>query len=154
VWRGGYQISYDAFFTQMIFLGPATSTPNAISTSTIAPNAGRGSPNWFEQLPAAAAAPHLLDSQSAIDKDLRSPYTERWSVGFQRQLPQKVLLDVSYVGSESHKLTTKTDFNPRLLDGLRLDPNVGLREVRTSEGNSIYHALQGGWIDGSRADSN
>ena len=34
VWRGGYQISYDAFFTQMVFLGPATRTPNAISTNT------------------------------------------------------------------------------------------------------------------------
>src|SRR5262249_7043099 len=33
VLRGGYQISYDAPFTQLIFLGPATTTPNAISTS-------------------------------------------------------------------------------------------------------------------------
>ena len=142
VWRGGYQISYDALFTQLIFLGPATTTPNAISTSTIAPNTGRGLPNWFEQLPTTAAAPRLLDSQIAIDKDLRSPYTERWSFGFQRQLPQSVLLDVSYIGSESHKLTTKSDFNPRLLNGQRLYPAFGVRDVRTSEGNSTYHALQ------------
>ena len=32
VWRGGFQISYDAFFTQMISLLLATSTPNGIST--------------------------------------------------------------------------------------------------------------------------
>ena len=143
VWRGGYQISYDASFTQEIFLGPATSTPNAISTNIIAPNTGRGLPNWFEQLPAAADAPRLLDSQIAIDKDLRSPYTERWSFGFQRQLPQKVLLDVSYVASESHKLSTKADFNPRLLNGQRLYPAAGPRDVRTSQGNSAYHSLQG-----------
>ena len=31
VWRGGYQISYDAFFTQMISLVWPASTPNAIS---------------------------------------------------------------------------------------------------------------------------
>jgi hypothetical protein len=107
--RGGYQISYDAFFTQMIFLGPATSTPNAINTRTTALNTGRGLPSWIEQLPAAAATPSLLDSQVGIDKDLRSPYTERWSFGFQRQLPQTVLLDLSYVASESHKLLTKAD---------------------------------------------
>jgi hypothetical protein len=142
VWRGGYQISYDAFFTQMIFLGPATTTPNAISTNTVAQNTGRGMANWFEQLPAVPAAPSLLDSTVAIDQNLRNPYTERWSFGFQRQLPQKVLLDVSYIGSESHKLTTKSDFNPRLLSGQRLYPNLGPRSVRTSEGNSSYQALQ------------
>jgi Carboxypeptidase regulatory-like domain len=142
VWRGGYQISYDAFFTQMIFLGPATTTPNAISTNTIAPNTGRGLPGWFEQLPAVAAAPSLLDSQIVIDPNLRNPYTERWSFGFQRQLSQEAVLDVSYVGSESHKLTTKDDYNPRLLSGQRLYPNLGSRSARASEGNSSYQALQ------------
>jgi hypothetical protein len=142
VWRGGYQISYDALFTQMIFLGPGTTTPNAISASTPAQNTGRGLANWFEQLPAAAGTPSVLDSQIAIDQNLRNPYTERWSFGFQRQLPQGFLLDVSYVGSESHKLTTKADLNPRLLSGRRLYPDIGPRSVRTSEGNSDYHALQ------------
>ena len=142
VWRGGYQISYDAFFTQLISLGPATSTPNAITTNTTALNTGRGSSNWFSKLPAAAGAPSLVDAQNAIDGHLRSPYTERWSFGFQRQLPQKMLLDVSYVGSESHMLTTKADVNPRLLSGSRLYPDFGLRVLRTSQGNSAYHALQ------------
>jgi hypothetical protein len=130
-------------FTQMIFLGPATSTPNAISTSAgPAPGTGRGSPNWFEQVPAAAATPSLTDSQIAIDKNLRSPYTERWSFGFQRQLPRGLLLDVSYIGSESHKLVTKADFNPLQPSRLRLYPAFGTRDVRTSEGNSTYQALQ------------
>ena len=142
VWRGGYQISYDAFFTQMVFLGPATTTPNAISANTIAPNTGRGLPNWLEQLPATAPTPSIGDSSIGIDKDLRNPYTGRWSWGFQRQLPQRTLLDVSYVGSESHKLTTKADFNPRLLSGQRVYPAFGPRDTRTSQGNAAYHALQ------------
>ena len=142
VWRGGYQVSYDAFFTQLIFLGPATTSPNAISTSIVAQNSGRGVANWFESLPAVAAVPSVLDAQTAIAGDLRNPYTERWSFGFQRQLSQKVVLDVSYIGSESHKLTTKSDLNPRLLSGQRLYPNLGPRNVRTSEGNSSYQALQ------------
>jgi Carboxypeptidase regulatory-like domain len=142
VWRGGYQISYDAPFTQMIFLGPATTTPNAINTPVNAPNTGRGLPNWFEQLPTAAAAANLSDSRIGIDKDFRNPYTERSSFGFQRQLPESAVLDVSYVGSESHRLTTKADWNPRLLNGARLYPNFGPTDVRTSEGNSSYQALQ------------
>ncbi len=143
VWRGGYQISYDTLFTQLIFLGPATTTPNAINTPVNAPNTGRGLPNWLEQVPTVARAPSLTDSRIAIDPGFRNPYTERWSFGFQRQLPQSTVLDVSYVGSESHKLTTKADWNPRLLNGVRLYPNFGPTDIRTSEGNSSYHALQG-----------
>jgi hypothetical protein len=142
VWRGGYQISYDSLPAQLIALGPATTTPNAISTPVNALNTGRGSPNWFEQLPAVAATPKLTDSRTAIDADLRNPYTERWSFGFQRQLPQSTVLDVSYVGSESHKLTTVADWNPRLLNGVRLYPNSGPVTAKTSQGNSSYHALQ------------
>jgi hypothetical protein len=78
----------------------------------------------------------------ALEKDLRSPYTERWSFGLQRQLWDQGLLDVSYVGSGSHKLTTHTEFNPRQPSGQRLYPEHGWRTVRTSQGNSAYHSLQ------------
>jgi Carboxypeptidase regulatory-like domain len=142
VWRGGYQISHDSLSTVLVSLGPATSTPNAISTQVIAPNTGRGLPNWFGQVPTVAAAPRLSDNRTVIDPDLQNPYTERWSFGFQRQLPQSTVLDVSYVGSESHKLTTVADWNPRLLNGVRLYPNNGPVIARTSQGNSSYHALQ------------
>ena len=143
VWRGGYQISYDAPFTQELSLLLATSTPNASSTDNQAQGTGRGSPNWFEQLPAAAGAPSLLDAQQgALEKDFRNPYTEHWSFGFQRQLSNNLMLDGSYVGSESHKLTTWDDANPRQLDGQRLYPDFGIRQIRTSQGNSSYHAMQ------------
>jgi hypothetical protein len=142
VWRGGYQISYDAEFTQLIFLGPATTTPNAINTPVNAPNTGRGLPNWFEQLPTAAASASLSDSRIGIDTDLRNPYTERWSFGLERQLAQNAVLDVSYIGSESHRLLTKADWNPRLLNGVRLYPNFGPADIRTSQGNSSYHAFE------------
>src|SRR5262249_35100238 len=121
---------------------PATSTPNAISTSVNAPNTGRGLPNWFEQLPSTAAAPQLTDSRTVIDPDLRHPYTERWSFGFQRQLPQSTVLDLSYVGSESHRLTTVADWNPRRLNNARLYPNAGPVTAKTSQGNASYHAFQ------------
>jgi outer membrane receptor protein involved in Fe transport len=142
VWRGGYQISYDAFFTQLM-TNVAAGTPNAINTTTTAPNTGRGSPNWFEQLPTSAAAPSLTYTQNALDPNLRNPYTERWSFGFERQLLQSMLLDVSYVGSQSHHLLTHADWNPRLLTGVvRLHPEYGPVLVIDNEGNSSYHALQ------------
>jgi hypothetical protein len=141
VWRGGYQISYDAFFTQ-VMSSAAISTPNAISTRVPAPNTGRGTANWLEQLPTTAAAPRLTDAQKADDPNLHSPYTERWSFGFERQLQQSMLLDVSYVGSESHSLYTKADRNPLLPTGVRPYTNYGQVLVFDNEGNSSYHALQ------------
>jgi hypothetical protein len=148
VWRGGYQISYQELFTQIIDLDLATATPNAIFIDQVALAPGRGDPNWFAQLPAATPRPpSLLDTQyGTLEKNFRNPYTERWSFGFQRQLRGPVLgdalLDVSYVGAESHKLTTRADLNPLQPSGLRLHPDFGGRTVRTSEGNSAYHSLQ------------
>jgi hypothetical protein len=142
VWRGGYQINYDNLPTQLVSLGPATSTPNAVSTSVTAPNTGRGLPNWFEQVPTVAGAPSLSDTRTVIDPNLRNPYTERWSFGFQRELPQSTALDVSYVGTESHRLTTLADWNPRLLNNARLYPSSGPVIAKTSQGNASYHGLQ------------
>jgi hypothetical protein len=81
-------------------------------------------------------------ARSAIDPTLRAPYTERWSFGFERQLPQGLLLDVSYVGSESHRLLTDADWNPRQLNNVRLYPEFGQTRVLTSQGNSSYQAFQ------------
>ncbi|HKE22102.1 MAG TPA: hypothetical protein VKB88_06905, partial [Bryobacteraceae bacterium] len=141
VWRGGYQVSYDALFTQLMTT-TATSTPNAINTKIPPTNTGRGAADWLEHIPSSASAPRLTDAQNPIDPNLRNPYTERWSFGFERQLPQSMLLDVSYVGSESHSLYTKADRNPLLLTGIHLHPNYGQVLVFDNEGNSSYHALQ------------
>ena len=142
VWRGGYQISYDSWFTQMVSLQQG-SAPNSRETVDIAPATGRGYSNYFARMPASPAPAGPLEPQTySNDSNLRSPYTERWSFGFQRQLPGKTLLDTSYVGTGGHKLTTRTDFNPQQLNGLRLYPALGQRWLRTSQGNSAYHALQ------------
>ncbi len=142
VWRGGFQISYDAFFTQMLG-AMAAATPNGEDVVVNAPNIGRGTPGWFAQLPTVPGPPRLSDAQTFVfDKNVRNPYTERWSLGFQRELPDKILLDLSYVGSASHKLFTREDINPRQLNGLRLHPDFGPRIIIASEGNSAYHSLQ------------
>jgi hypothetical protein len=145
VWRGGYQISYAPLYTQILALDLDTSTPNAISIDQRAgATTGRGDPNWFESLPSGALRPpSLLDTQyGTLEKNFRLPYTERWSIGFQRFIRGQVLLDISYVGAEGHRLTTRADLNPLQPDGLRLHHDFGPRTVRTSQGNSAYHSLQ------------
>jgi hypothetical protein len=144
VWRGGYQIGYQALYTQALSLDLAASTPNAIMIDRTSTISGRGDPNWSAQLPASAPRPpSLTDTQyGTLEKNFRNPYTERFSFGFQRQLPGQSLLDASYVGAESHHLTTRADLNPLQPSGLRPHPDFGPRTVRTSQGNSAYHSLQ------------
>ena len=45
---------------------------------------------------------------SYVSPDRKLPYTQRWSIGIQRALPQKVLLDAEYVGSHTHALPVST----------------------------------------------
>ncbi|PYY14646.1 MAG: hypothetical protein DMG60_19625, partial [Acidobacteria bacterium] len=87
--------------------------------------------------------PNIRDGQLAVfDKNIRSPYTEHWTFGLQRRLAPQLLLDLAYVGSESHHLFTRDDVNPQQPDGTRLHPDFGPRVIRASNGNSVYHALQ------------
>lgn len=46
-----------------------------------------------------------------IQKDYRTAYTNEWSFGIQREVAQNLLLEVSYVGSESHKLPLPVNIN-------------------------------------------
>jgi hypothetical protein len=142
VWRAGYQISYDAFFTAMLnfIMGDSPNTVQMIASGV---GAGRGTANWFSHLPLGAAPPDILNGQTAVfDKNIRNPYTERWSLGLQRAFSNHILFDLAYVGSESHRLFIRDDVNPRQLNGIRLHPDFGPRVIRSSNGNSIYHALQ------------
>ncbi|MBI1760453.1 MAG: TonB-dependent receptor [Acidobacteria bacterium] len=142
VWRSGFQVSYDTFFNNLLS-NIAADSPNTVNTIFTGAGTGRGSTGFFNSLPTVARAPIATDSQTSVfDKNVRNPYTERWSLGFQRELPSKLLLDVSYVGAGAHKLFVTEDLNIRKLDGTRLFPLLGIRRQRASEGNSIYHGLQ------------
>jgi hypothetical protein len=143
VWRGGYQISYDTFFNNLLS-NMAADTPNTINTIINGVSTGRGTANFLAQLPTTARTPDpLRDSQTSVfDPNIRSPYTQRWSLGVQRELPWQLKLDVSYVGTGSHKLYTNEDINYRKQDGTRIFPNIGVRRMRSSQGNANYHALQ------------
>jgi hypothetical protein len=145
--RAGFQVSYDGFLTQMIALGPSTSTPNASSFDLSSPALqeleGRGTSNWSQGLPSERWPGSITDAQDGmLEKDFRSPYTERWSLSVQRGLPGHLFLEGAYVGSVSHKLATRADVNPYVSPSARLYPDFGQRWIRTSQGNSAYHAMQ------------
>jgi hypothetical protein len=154
--RTGYQIGYDSFFNN-IASNAAVSSPNIISTSTpsTTANGPRGLANLTSQFPTVAAPLNPLSAQTLIQQDLVNPYYQRWSLGIQREMPGKILLDVSYVGSKGTKLFINEDWNPLVPPSLRITPagytgptqgrydNLqGGRTVRTNGGWSTYHSGQ------------
>lgn len=144
VFRGGYQVSYDTFFNNLLS-NIAADSPNSQSTTFTGSSVGRGAANLSTTLPATARTPNALDQQTSVfDQNIRNPYTQRFSFGFQRELRSiKSVLDISYVGSLGRKLFNNAVLNPIVDDsGARLFPDLGIRQVRTSGTNSSYNSLQ------------
>jgi hypothetical protein len=142
--RGGYQVSYDTFFNNMLS-NIAADSPNNFSVTTTASSTGRGSSNFFPgAIPTAApAVTPLLSQTSVFNPNIRNPYTQRWSLGIQRELPLKLIMEMSYVGSAGRKLFVSEDLNPiNPVTGLRVYPALGIRRWRTSGANSNYHSGQ------------
>ncbi|MGH9671872.1 MAG: hypothetical protein ACRD44_01725, partial [Bryobacteraceae bacterium] len=68
----------------------------------------------------------LGQGPSFINPDFRVPYVHQFSVGFQRQLPGNILIDVSYVGSRSMAQGASKGFNEVSVDVLNQgNPAVG-----------------------------
>ena len=143
--RGGYQVSYDTFFNNMLS-NIAADSPNNTSATTTAPSSGRGLPSFYPgALPSTPRTPTPLDSQTSVfNPRIRNPYTQRWSLGLQRQLPLDLVVDLAYVGSAGRKLFVTEDLNPVVnpTTGARLYPNLGIRRYRSSGANSNYHSMR------------
>lgn len=156
VLRGGYNIGYDSFFNN-IASNAATSSPNGIVTNnnSTASAGTRGLANFSNQFPTAAATVLPSSGQTLIAPNLVNPYYQRYSLGLQRELPFKIIMDISYVGSQGRKLFINEDANPFVRPELRITPpgvttglqgrldNLqGARTVRTNGGSSTYNAGQ------------
>lgn len=157
VWRGGFQTSYDSAFNNLLS-NIAGSSPNTLGGNIGSTSVGRGAGNFSALFAGIAATP--ADKTSAQNNvflgDFPNPYTDRWSLGFERELPYGLVFDSSYVGSISHKLYQTLDMNPivNLATGDRLHPELqisavpsirsgqGIRTVRAASANSNYQALQ------------
>ena len=73
-----------------------------------------------------------------VDPHLKTPYTYQYNLSVQRELVHNTVLEVSYVGSSSHGLTSLQDINPFVLGTtdrvLNLEP--GNSSCADEDGNS------------------
>jgi hypothetical protein len=127
VFRAGYHIGYDSFFNN-IASNAATSSPNIIATtitSSTTATTPRGTPNFLSAIPTTAAALTPLSAQTLIAQNLVNPYYQRWSAGIQRELPKRIVVDVSYIGSKGTRLYINEDANPTVPAQLRQGTPAG-----------------------------
>lgn len=154
--RGGYSIGYDSFFNNIASNVAAGSNQVSVTVnSTVSTANPRRVANFSSQFPTVSPGVTASNSQSLIAPNLVNPYYQRWSLGFQRELPFQMVMDISYVDSKDTKLYIQEDANPLVRPELRvrpagvttgltnrLDNLQGARTVRTNGGDSNYHSGQ------------
>lgn len=88
----------------------------------------------------------LPDSALSIQRDLKTPYMQHWSLGFQQQLGRSRVFEAAYVGSKGTKLIAARDINqPQASPApVNLRPNPFFADVTglESRANSVYNSLQ------------
>jgi len=120
--RGGFRLSYDDIFNNI----PVNQSLNAPFVLTTTQRAGLTQPGvgypWnlaFNQnVPLVArttqapGAPAVgLVSWNGIDPNAKTSYAYNWNFGIQREITKTTSVDVSYIGSEGHRLGIYVDNN-------------------------------------------
>jgi hypothetical protein len=147
VWRGGFQTTYDNSFNNLLsnIAGSSPNTLGGLVQSQLSVANKRGLATFSPLFAGITATPATAQSpqNNLFLGDFPNPYTDRWSLGFQRELPYDLVADGSYVGSVSHKLYRTIDMNPLLAStGQRFHPEVGQRTVRAPSANSNFESAQ------------
>jgi outer membrane receptor protein involved in Fe transport len=134
--RGGFGVFYDIlkaednfqfngqppFFAGAFFgFNNLPAGQSSIVTNFSDPFGAVGVPNTFPSTPPPANldfSPYLpfgAGSLFFVDPHLRTPYTYQYNLSLQRELTSNLSLELGYLGSSSHGLTSLQDVNPFIL---------------------------------------
>ncbi|MCA1627813.1 MAG: carboxypeptidase-like regulatory domain-containing protein [Acidobacteria bacterium] len=120
--RGGYSISYlhDGFTVVSNALGVGTTNPGLIQTSANTTPTGVLSGGGVPLTTPTFTMP-ITDRQNflanpnnslwAITPDLRIPYVQQWSFGYEREITRNMAFEVRYVANRAVKVWRANNFN-------------------------------------------
>jgi len=136
--RGGFGVFYDIlkgednlqfngqapfFGFADLFFDPLSANPTKQSNYLSDPYGATGQPNPFPSTPPAknlnfnnaGFLPFGGGGVYFVDPHLRTPYIYQYNLSVQREIMRDTTLEVSYIGSDAHKLTGLVDANPVIL---------------------------------------
>ena len=120
--RGGYSISYirDGFTVISNALGVGTTNPGLISSTAVPEATGILGPGGID-LPTPVFKMPLTDRENneanfnnslwAIDPNLKTPYVQQWSFGYEREIFDSTAFEIRYSANHAVKLYRAVDYN-------------------------------------------
>jgi carboxypeptidase family protein len=139
--RGGYSISYlhDGFTVVSNALGTGTTNPGLIQTSANTTPTGVLTAGGVPLTTPTFTMP-ITDRQNflanpnnslwAVDPDLRIPYVQQWSFGYEREITRNMAFEVRYVANHALKVWRANNFNE-----INIFENGFLNEFRNAQRN-------------------
>jgi hypothetical protein len=120
--RGGYSISYlrDGFTVISNALGVGTTNPGLIATAAVTTptgvltGGGVPLPPVNFRMPISDRANNLINPNNslwAIDPNLRTPYVQQWSFGYEREIFKDTAFEIRYSANHAIKVYRAVDFN-------------------------------------------
>lgn len=139
VFRGGFGIFYDSYFSNFV-TNAAGTAPNAFS-GTLTQTTGTGLTNPYPAL--AAFTPTLTNtaSQTSVASNMVNPLTYQYNFGMEQSVFGAVL-GIRYVGNRGEKLFASRQLNYFNGAGSRLNTTRGVVNVRGNFADSNYNGLQ------------
>ena len=152
VLRGGFGIVYYDEGTQMFAAG-AGNNPGKLQSLTLTPGTNgvpfgltlqSPIPTNFTAFPGAYSTTfHQSDftfgnTFQTMAPSLRTPYTENWNFGVEREIIKDTVLEVRYVGNASHRGWRRIDYNE-----VNIFENGFLQEFKNAQNNLAINAANG-----------
>src|SRR5262249_37168840 len=119
--RGGYSWSYlhDGFTVLSNALGTGTTNPGLIQASVDTVPVGTLSgpenlPAPKFTIPITDRANNLINPSNALwafDPNLKIPYVQQWSFGYEREVAKNTAIEVRYVGNHAIRVWRAVDYN-------------------------------------------
>ncbi len=125
-----------------ITLNSAANAPN-IASGLLTQTTGNGLGNATGLI---AQIPPQVSDQSSVEtvvKNLVTPYSPEWNLGFERELPGQIAVSATYVGSRGVKLFANQQYNyfdPTTTD--RLNTSRGAIVARGNFADSDYNGVE------------
>ncbi len=147
IFRGGYGIAYDPAFYNLL-LNISTAAPTVFLTGVTGVGVPSAVPSGDKVRGAAIASgllafntfdPRLL-TRTTVNPVFRSPYSQQWSFGIQREIANNNVFEIRYVGTKGTGLFQTINANPdigNLVNGFSrpyFDPATNAQRTLTFPG--------------------